>query len=91
MNTLTLLGYLAAICTTISFVPQVVRVWRTRSAEDISGWMYGLFITGLVLWLAYGVALQAWPIIIGNTITLGLAGSVLVMKFRFARRQGLPR
>ncbi len=77
-------GYAAATCTTLSFVPQVWRVWRTRSAADISAAMYGSFLFGVFLWTVYGLFLHAWPIIIANTITMALAGSVLWMKHRFA-------
>jgi MtN3 and saliva related transmembrane protein len=86
VTSLTALGYFAATCTTLSFVPQVLRVWRTRSAADISGWMYGLFITGLLFWIAYGLALDAWPIVIANSITVVLAGAILFLKWRFGRR-----
>lgn len=83
---LALLGYAAALCTTASFVPQALRVWRTRSAADISGAMYGLFIIGLLLWIAYGFALRAWPIVIANSVTVLLAATILVMKWCFAPR-----
>ncbi len=79
------LGYAAATCTTLSFVPQALKVWRTRSAAGISTSMYSVFIVGLVLWLAYGVALHAWPIIAANAVTLLLATSVLVLKLRYER------
>ena len=87
MTAVTVLGYAAAICTTLSFVPQVLRVWRTRSADDISAAMYVLFVAGLALWIAYGVLLRAWPIVIANTVTIALAGAILVLKWRFARRR----
>jgi len=79
------LGYAAASCTTFSFIPQAWRVWRTRSAHDISTPMYVLFITGVALWTAYGMVLQAAPIIIANCVTLLLAGAVLGMKWWFER------
>lgn len=81
------LGYAAASCTTFSFIPQAWRVWRTRSAHDISTPMYVLFITGVALWLAYGVVLCAMPIIIANSVTVLLAGSILGMKWRFERNE----
>jgi MtN3 and saliva related transmembrane protein len=80
-------GYAAASCTTFSFVPQVLKVWRTRSAGDISGGMYLLFIVGLALWMVYGAALSSWPILVANTVTIVLAGAVLLMKWRFGRRR----
>jgi MtN3 and saliva related transmembrane protein len=84
MNDLTpIVGFIAAILTTFAFVPQVIRVWRTRSAADISLGMYSLFTLGVALWLVYGILIYAWPIILANFITLLLAGSVLVMKVKF--------
>ena len=82
-----LVGYLAAFCTTAAFIPQVVLVWRTRSASGISMGMYSDFCFGVFLWLCYGIAIEAWPIAINNAITLVLASSVLVMKWRFERTE----
>lgn len=84
MNTMaSAVGYAAAILTTISFVPQVLKVWRTRSARDVSLGMYSLFTLGIFTWLIYGVLIESWPVILANFITLILAGTVLVMKLRF--------
>lgn len=77
------IGFIAAILTTISFLPQVLKVWQTRSARDVSLGMYLLFTVGVLLWLVYGLLLQSWPIILSNLITLLLAGLVLAMKLRF--------
>ena len=77
------IGYIAAILTTISFLPQVVKVWQTRSARDISLPMYSLFILGTALWLSYGVAIHSLPIALANAATLVLAGGVLVAKLKF--------
>jgi MtN3 and saliva related transmembrane protein len=78
-----LIGSLAATLTTVAFIPQVLQVYRTRHTHDISLGMYISFIAGVALWLAYGLLLGSWPIIIANGITLGLAGAVLIMKIRF--------
>jgi len=64
-------------------VPQALKVWHTRHTADISVGMYALFTLGVALWLTYGILLGAWPIIIANSITLLLAGAVLVMKIKF--------
>ena len=77
------IGAIAATLTTCSFIPQVLRVWRTKHTKDISLLMYTLFTTGVALWLVYGILLDARPIIFANCITLLLAGTVLVMKLRF--------
>jgi len=77
------IGGIAAMLTTCSFIPQVWRVWQTRHTKDISLVMYALFSCGVALWLVYGILLFSWPIIIANSITLVLAGTVLVLKLRF--------
>jgi MtN3 and saliva related transmembrane protein len=78
-----LIGWLATTLTTVAFVPQVWRAWKTRSARDLSLSMYLIFTAGVVLWLTYGLMIQSWPIIVGNIVTLVLASSVLVMKLKF--------
>jgi MtN3 and saliva related transmembrane protein len=85
------LGFVAGACTTAAFLPQVFQVWRTRSATDISLWMYCVFLLGVVLWLAYGILVSAMPLILTNCITLLLAGSVLAMKLRFDGAAGFNR
>jgi MtN3 and saliva related transmembrane protein len=76
-------GSSAAALTTIAFIPQAWKVWRTKHTADISLGMYILFTTGVALWLAYGLMLDSWPIIIANSATLFLAGSVLALKIKF--------
>ena len=78
-----LIGALASTLTTLAFVPQVWRIWKTRSARDLSLPMYLIFTTGVVLWFLYGLLLGAVPIIVGNAVTLLLAGAVLAMKVKF--------
>jgi MtN3 and saliva related transmembrane protein len=83
MQLIDLIGSIAATLTTVSFIPQVWRVWTTRHTRDISLTMYIAFTCGVALWLLYGILLGSWPIIIANSITVCLAGAVLVMKIRF--------
>lgn len=78
-----LLGSLAGLCTTVAFVPQLVRVYRTRSTKDISLGMFLVFCVGVSLWLAYGLRVGAMPIVTANAVTLALAGGILVAKLRF--------
>ena len=82
MDTVNITGSLAGCLTTIAFIPQVVRTWKTRSAQDISLFMFLLFSCGVLLWLIYGILLHALPIILANGITLALSTSILVMKVR---------
>lgn len=77
-----LVGSLAGILTTIAFVPQVIKTWRSRSTRDISLTMWLVFWLGVAMWLVYGMLMGAWPIIIANAFTLVLAGTVLVIKLR---------
>ena len=84
MESVTLIGILAGTLTTIAFLPQVLKTWRSRSAADISAGMLLLFSSGLVLWLVYGIAINALPIILANSVTLLLTFAILVMKWRFA-------
>jgi MtN3 and saliva related transmembrane protein len=75
-----LVGYSAAVLTTVAFVPQALKSWRTRDLSGVSLTMYSLFTLGVVLWLVYGVILGSWPIILANIATLALAAVVLVLK-----------
>ncbi|WP_157314715.1 SemiSWEET transporter [Chitinibacter sp. GC72] len=81
-----LLGLLAGTLTTISFVPQVWQVWKSKSAKDISLGMYAIFVAGVAMWLGYGLLVGSAPVYLANTVTLILAGAVLVMKVIFDRR-----
>lgn len=86
MTFIDFVGYAAAVCTTLAFVPQVTKLLRERSADDISAGMYAVYIVGVGLWLAYGLFVASWPIIIANGATLCLAVAVLWMKWRFSGR-----
>ena len=83
MSTTELFGYLAAALTTISFVPLVIQVWRSKHTKDISLGMYSIFTVGILVWLIYGILLGSTPIIVANCITIVLAGSVLTMKLKY--------
>jgi MtN3 and saliva related transmembrane protein len=77
------IGYLAASLTTLSFVPQALHTWRSRDVSGISLGMYSVFTAGIALWLAYGLLIEAWPVVAANVITLGLASTILGMKLKF--------
>lgn len=83
MNLTDLIGTLAAVLTTISFLPQALHTFRTKDVRGISLGMYSAFTLGVALWLVYGVLLGAWPVVIANVITLALASAILVMKLRY--------
>ena len=78
-----LIGSVAAVLTTASFIPQAWHSFKTRDVSGISLGMYSVFTVGVALWLLYGVLLQSWPLMIANTITLLLASAILDMKLRF--------
>jgi MtN3 and saliva related transmembrane protein len=83
MNFTELIGYAAAVLTTIAFIPQVLHTWRMRSGRGVSLGMYSIFTSGVALWLCYGILLEAWPIIAANVVTLTLALSILALKIRY--------
>lgn len=85
------LGFAAAALTTSSFLPQAVLTLRTKDVSGISLSMYSAFTVGVALWLVYGLALGAWPIIVANALTVALAATILVTKIVVERRQGRSR
>ena len=89
--TLDWLGYTAATLTTFSFVPQALHTFRTRDVSGISLAMYSAFTVGITLWLAYGLILQAWPIVVANVVTLVLAVCILGMKITIEQRRARQR
>jgi len=78
-----IMGLLAGTMTTIAFLPQLIKTWKTRSAKDVSLGMFLIFTTGVLLWVIYGLMIQSLPIIAANTVTLVLAGTILVLKLRY--------
>lgn len=83
MDSTLLTGLAAGFLTTVAFIPQAHKIWKTRSARDVSLPAFAAFTAGVVLWLAYGILRQEAPIIVWNAITLALAGAILAMKIRF--------
>ena len=80
------IGTVAAICTTLSFVPQLLHVWQRKSARDISLHMFLLFSFGVACWLIYGLSIGSGPITAANAVTLTLALAILTLKLRYGRR-----
>jgi MtN3 and saliva related transmembrane protein len=77
------IGSGAAICSMFSFAPQVAKIWREKDASGVSLRMYVVTVIGFSLWVGYGVMLQSWPLIVSNTVSLGLSAVVLVLKLRY--------
>jgi MtN3 and saliva related transmembrane protein len=76
------LGTTAAVLTTLSFIPQVVKILKTRNTSGISLIMYALFVMGVACWLAWGITIGATPVVIANAFTLVLSSAVLLLKIR---------
>ena len=81
-----LLGYIAAFCTTVAFVPQVVKTYKSKSAASLSLGMFLFFTGGIVLWLIYGIMINEYPIIVANVVTLILAVTLIYFKLRYKDR-----
>lgn len=79
---LTIISYLAAVLTTVSFLPQAVKTVKTRDTSSISLGMYVLFTIGVVFWMIYGIATVQWPIILSNAVTAIFA--VIILSFKIA-------
>ena len=82
------IGSLAAALTTLSFLPQVIKTWRTRSAGDISWAWLCAFASGLFLWLVYGVAIASYPLVGANGVTLSLVLTIAAIKWRGDAKNG---
>ena len=87
INSMDFLGLVAGTLTTIAFVPQLLKVWNSKSAKDISYVMFILFISGIVLWEIYGWGIHSLPVILFNVITFFLGVAILTLKFIFERAE----
>lgn len=83
IDPVTAVGSLAGLFTTLAFVPQFTKAWRSKSTKDISLGMFVIFTTGVVLWLIYGLMIQSTPVIVANMVTLLLAVGILLCKIRY--------
>jgi len=87
VNTLDVLGLTAGTLTTISFMPQMLRILKRRSADDLSYGALAFFIVGISLWVWYGIVLHSFPILLTNAVTLALNLSILILKIAHDRRR----
>jgi MtN3 and saliva related transmembrane protein len=83
MDYIATLGYLAGALTTLAFLPQLIKVIKTRSTRDISLVMFVVICTGIFLWLIYGILINSLPIILANIVTLIIAGAILILKIKY--------
>jgi MtN3 and saliva related transmembrane protein len=87
MSLVTLIGSLAALCSTVSFVPQAWKIIRTRDTSGLSARMYAVTVAGFSLWLAYGILLGEWPLIVTNAVCLALSAFILMMRILPQRKK----
>lgn len=73
-----IIGLIAAVCTTFAFIPQVMKVWKTKQIKDLSLRMYSIMFIGIILWLVYGIRIDSLSIIMANVVTATLVGTILV-------------
>ena len=83
MDSAEILGFAAGFLTTVAFIPQVVKIWKSKSAKDVSLPAFATFTVGIAIWIAYGIVKHDPPIILWNVVTLGLAVAILVMKVKY--------
>ena len=77
------IGFFAAFCTTIAFLPQAIKVFKSKSTKDISLYMFIIFTIGVLSWLIYGLIIDDYPIIFANTVTLVLSFFILIYKIKY--------
>ncbi len=83
MDYITALGYIAGTLTTVAFIPQLVKVWKTRRTRDISLIMFAVISSGIFLWLIYGLLINSLPIIAANLVTFIIALTILIFKIKY--------
>lgn len=83
MDFITMMGYMAGVCTTSAFLPQAIKILKTKHTKDISLGMYSVLTIGVLLWCLYALINHDWPLALANTVTLFLAGWILILKIRY--------
>jgi MtN3 and saliva related transmembrane protein len=83
VDVITTLGLFAGVLTTIAYLPQLIKTWKSKSAADLSWSMLIILCTGIILWLVYGVSVHDLPIIAANVVTLVFASIILILKIRY--------
>lgn len=85
MDYIQLAGHVGAFLSSVTFIPQVYRVWKTKSANDLSMTMMVIVFISTVIWLVYGVALMLWPVILANSVIAVLSLMLIYFKLTFKR------
>jgi MtN3 and saliva related transmembrane protein len=81
-----IVGSVAAVCSMVSFVPQIMQIIKKRDASTVSFRMYVVTVTGFACWITYGVLIKSWPVVGSNTVCLVLSAVILVLKLRYSKR-----
>ena len=81
---MTIIGLIAGTCTTISFLPQVIKTIKTKETKDISIAMYIILVIGILFWIIYGILNKDFPVILANSLAFLLAGIVLILKIKYS-------
>jgi len=84
---ITILGLVAAILTTISFLPQAIKTIKTKNTDDLSLGMYSVLVSGIILWLIYGILIKDLPVILANGVTLVFTSSILFLIIKYKKKQ----
>jgi MtN3 and saliva related transmembrane protein len=90
MNVITTVGLVAALCTTLAFLPQVIKIWKTKSVGDLSKGTFIVFTLGVTMWLTYGLLIGDFPVIVANAVTLILQATILFQMVRYREPRHLP-
>lgn len=77
------IGVVAGLCSITSFIPQIVKIVRERSAAAVSLNMYGVTIVGFVCWTTFGILTESWPVTLANAVCLGLVVTIFALRLRF--------
>jgi|TARA_X000000368_G_scaffold281972_1_gene223828 MtN3 and saliva related transmembrane protein len=77
------IGFFAAFCTTFAFLPQAIKVYKSKSTKDISLYMFLIFTIGVLSWFVYGLIISDWPVILANAVTLVLSLFILIYKLKY--------
>ena len=86
-----MLGTVAGVVSTLAFLPQVFKIWRTQSTKDISLGMYSLYSLGLLLWGLYALMIESWPLLMTEIITGVMTGYILMIKLKCFKDEQLDR
>ena len=86
MDWIQIAGHVGAFLSSVTFIPQVYKVWQSKSANDLSLTMMLIVFTSTLIWLVYGIALDLWPVILANSIICFLSLLLIYFKFAYAKK-----